>query len=442
MHELTLLFAWFKAQCKELLDIRFNNDSTLQPKKFYEENSIPKNLSSSIGKFALQYQSDPDAIMLVLMALTPHIAPGFFNDIMSAYLPEGGDMPQFGGKRGQHSRSILPTGETALFLLAGDDLKERIRIQRYFTENHSLFRNHILGIETVPDNEPPMTGTLWLNPEIIHEFLFDEQASPKFSMEFPAEKIHTEMTWDDLVLHPSTESQIQHLQDWLDHHTALSTNNDLAKRIKSGFRVLFFGPPGTGKTLTAGLIAQQAKRDLYRIDLSRVVSKYIGETEKNLARLFDRAEHKDWILFFDEADALFGKRTDIRDAHDKYANQEVSYLLQRIENYNGLVILATNQRNNIDDAFRRRFQAIVPFPLPRAEERLKLWHKAFSVRDPNTSPIEWKGFAERYEMSGASITNVMHYCALYLQANTNKSLSNELIESAILREFIKEGKMV
>ena len=141
--------------------------------------------------------------------------------------------------------------------------------------------------------------------------------------------------------------------------------------IKKGKGVifLFYGPPGTGKTLTAGLLGNELEIDVYKVDISMVVSKYIGETEKNLELLFARAADKGWILFFDEADALFGKRTGVRDAHDKYANQEVSFLLQRIEDFNGLIILATNMKNNIDDAFIRRFNSIIRFPLPNAEER-------------------------------------------------------------------------
>jgi len=130
---------------------------------------------------------------------------------------------------------------------------------------------------------------------------------------------------------------------------------------KKGSLVLFSGPTGTGKTLAATVIANELKRPIYKVNLSMVVSKYIGETEKNLEQLFTEAENKNWILFFDEADALFGKRTGVKDAHDKYANIETAYLLQRIEDHNGLIILATNMKNNIDDAFLRRFRYIVDF---------------------------------------------------------------------------------
>lgn len=148
------------------------------------------------------------------------------------------------------------------------------------------------------------------------------------------------------------------------HHKASAIAAELQKSAPvRNNKILFIGEPGTGKKTLASLISRQTGKELYRIDLSMIVSKYIGETEKNLKQVFDAAEHKSWILFFDEADALFGKRTNVRDAHDKYANQEVAYLLQRIEDYNGLVILATNMRNNIDEAFIRRFQIIISFPL-------------------------------------------------------------------------------
>ena len=172
------------------------------------------------------------------------------------------------------------------------------------------------------------------------------------------------------------------------------------------------------------------------------MSKYIGETEKNLSRLFHKAEHKNWILFFDEADALFGKRTDIRDAHDKYANQEVAYLLQRIEGYQGLVILATNQRGNIDDAFARRFQSLIHFPMPRPEERYGIWCKAFPEQIEIAPDIDWRQVAARFELAGASIMNITHYCALEVLADQSLFLDSKRLEAAILREYVKEGKVV
>ena len=158
--------------------------------------------------------------------------------------------------------------------------------------------------------------------------------------------------WHDLVLNPATRAQLDGIAGWIRQRD---------RREKSGYRALFQGPPGTGKTLAAQVLAKHLGLELHRIDLSRVVSKFIGETEKNLAQVFDEAQAKDWILFFDEADALFGKRTDVRDAHDRYANIEVSYLLQRIESYEGLVILTTNRRENIDPAFLRRLLCVLDF---------------------------------------------------------------------------------
>ncbi len=204
---------------------------------------------------------------------------------------------------------------------------------------------------------------------------------------------------------------------WLEHGRTLESDPVLAKKIKKGYRVLFYGPPGTGKTLTASLLGSQFNKDVYRIDLSQVVSKYIGETEKNMEKVFSQAENKDWILFFDEADALFGKRSNVSSAHDKYANQEVSYLLQRVEDYAGLIILASNFKNNIDQAFIRRFNGIVHFPMPDAEERLSIWQKNLPASIPVNSEVQLKSYAHKYELSGSAISNVMQYAALCALSN-------------------------
>lgn len=397
---------------------------------------------TGLSKFIEQFNPNYEEFVMILLTIAPMLRPGFFNQIIAEYLPAGGEFPEFGGVKGQNHRDLLPTGETAQFILAGDDLEKRLDVQRILSNDHWFSKKHILWLEHVPDGEPLMSGRLVLDPEIVEQLTTGTVSKPRFSIDFPAEYIETEMEWEDLVLHPKTLHQIKEIEHWIAHNQTLLHDWGMKKRIKPGYRALFYGPPGTGKTLTATLLGKYTGKDVYRIDLSRVISKYIGETEKNLSHLFDKAVDKNWILFFDEADALFGKRTDIRDAHDKYANQEVAYLLQRIESYDGLVILATNQRGNIDDAFTRRFQAIIHFPMPGIEEREEIWRKAFPPQIEIATDINWNQIATRYELTGAGIINVAHYCAVEVLAIKVFRLSLQLLETAIMREYIKEGKVV
>jgi SpoVK/Ycf46/Vps4 family AAA+-type ATPase len=215
---------------------------------------------------------------------------------------------------------------------------------------------------------------------------------------------------------------------------------DLKHKFKAGYKALFYGPPGTGKTFTATLLGKQFNRDVYRIDLSQVVSKYIGETEKNLEKIFQKAEDKNWILFFDEADALFGKRTSVSSAHDRYANQETSYLLQRIEDFNGLVILASNNKANIDQAFLRRFNAIVHFPIPDPVERLHLWN-IYLPANHGLTKEELQNIADKYEVTGSTILNAIHNAAINAFALKRLITLNDLIES-LKRELRKEDRML
>ena len=387
-------------------------------------------------------QLTSDEHVVLLLALAPHVRPHLFSRLIAEHLPDGGDLPEFGGVRAENHRGVLPTGETAQFVLGGDDLPRRLAVQRILSSQHRFARQHILWVEPVREGEPVMSGRLVLDPEIVEALTTGVVSPPRFSTEFPAEPIDTAMSWDDLVLHPDTLQQIREIEHWMTHGETLMHKWGMSQRLKPGYRALFYGPPGTGKTLTATLLGKQTGRDVFRVDLSRVVSKYIGETEKNLSRLFDKAENKDWILFFDEADALFGKRTDIRDAHDKYANQEVAYLLQRIETYSGLVILASNQRGNIDDAFLRRFQAAIQFPMPRADERYEIWRRSFPKQLAMAEDIDWTDVAGRFELTGAGIVNVTQFCAIEALANGSHRVQLDALEAAILREYVKEGKVV
>lgn len=428
---------WVKKMVTDSLRVYLGEVECLDPvfQNYRQDDSWPTGI---IDRYKPGYQE----CFLLMLALVPHIHPVFFNQIIAEHLPEGGDFPEFGGVKGSSHRGILPTGETAQFILAGNDIKKRLEVQRILGSDHWFARERLVWLESVREGEPVMSGRLILNPEVVEELTIGTVSKPRFSMEFPAELIETEMEWDDLVLPAATLQQIREIENWITHNETLLNEWGMKKKIKPGYRALFYGPPGTGKTLTAGLLGKQTGKDVFRVDLSRVVSKYIGETEKNLSRLFDKAENKNWILFFDEADALFGKRTEIRDAHDKYANQEVAYLLQRIEGYKGLVILASNRRSNIDEAFARRFQTIIHFPMPRAEERHKIWMKTLPARMDIGADIDWQKIAIRFELSGAGILNIVHYCAVESLANPTESLNAQQLENAILREFIKEGKVL
>jgi len=397
---------------------------------------------SWLARFLHRHEPGPEEFTILMLALAPHLQPDFFSKLIAQYLPEGGDFPEFGGVKAGNHRGILPTGETAQFVLASDDLENRLTVQRILSSEHCFWQKHILWLEPVREGEPAMSGRLILNPQIVEEITLGRVSLPRFSTEFPAEYIETRMDWDDVVLHPQILRQIRDIENWIKHNDTLLHDWGMDKRIKPGYRALFYGPPGTGKTLTATLLGKHTGKDVFRIDLSRVVSEYIGETEKSLSRLFDRAEHQNWILFFDEADALFGKRTEIHSAHDKYANQEVAYLLQRIESYNGLVILASNQRANIDDAFVRRLQNIVQFPMPRPEERYEIWQKTFPPQIAIADDIDWHSIATRHELTGAGILNVTHYCAVEVLARQSLRLELKDLEAAIQREYVKEGKIL
>jgi SpoVK/Ycf46/Vps4 family AAA+-type ATPase len=234
--------------------------------------------------------------------------------------------------------------------------------------------------------------------------------------------------------------QIDHINCWIRHTGTIMDDWGYDRVLKPGYRSLFYGPPGTGKTLTATLIGQGVGMDVYRIDLSMIVSKYIGETEKNLANVFDQAENRKWVLFFDEADALFGKRTQANSSNDRHANQEISYLLQRIEDFPGLVILATNLKSNIDEAFARRFQSVVYFPEPDAEERLELWQKTLGLNHHSLDETAVRQIASKYRLTGGAIINVLRYAAVHaLKRGKDRIAENDLIKG-ISRELVKEGR--
>ena len=251
-----------------------------------------------------------------------------------------------------------------------------------------------------------------------------------------AQRLEPRVGWDDIVLPDSARALLQQVADQMAQRTTVYEQWGFGTRINRGLgvSVLFAGASGTGKTMAAEVLAARLRLDLYRIDLSAVVSKYIGETEKNLRRLFDAAEGGGAILFFDEADALFGKRSEVKDSHDRYANIEINYLLQRMEAYRGLAILATNMRGALDSAFLRRLRFIVEFPFPGAAERREIWRKSFPAASP-VGDLDFDRLAQ-LPVTGGMVRNIAVNAA-FLAAAADSQITMAFVLAAARTEFEK-----
>jgi SpoVK/Ycf46/Vps4 family AAA+-type ATPase len=250
-------------------------------------------------------------------------------------------------------------------------------------------------------------------------------------------------TREQLVVPIELAAELDLAGAWLRHRRQVLDRWGFGTRVAMGrgLTALFAGPPGTGKTMSAQVLARELGLELFRVDLSRVMSKYIGETEKNLARLFDDASACGAVLFFDEADALFGKRSAVKDAHDRYANVEIGYLLQRMEEHDGATVLATNRSSDLDDAFLRRFHFILDFPLPGPADRLRIWEGMFAGTTARAPDLDLRLFAQSFEISGGEIKNCV-LAAAYLAAAEERPIGASHIQRAIRRELAKSGRLL
>lgn len=426
----------------QVLDTRF--------KLYFQQETIYKSIydipkpdltqeQSLYAEILTHYQMSTNERIVLLLALSPHVCPQLLDLFFTKNEKFDRGFTEFGGIKGSQHGGFLPTGETAAFIISAGDLAQRFQIFRLFDPEHFFSKHKILTLETTKSSEPLLSSPLRITREYLSLLTLGESYKPTFSSEFPAQQITTKLDWTDLVLDLNVLDEVNEILGWIEHHNTLMNDWGLSKFIKPGYRSLFYGPPGTGKTLTASLLGKSTGLDVYRVDLSKIVSKYIGETEKNLANIFDQAEHKNWVLFFDEADALFGKRSNTSDAKDRYANQEIAYLLQRIEDFPGVIILATNLKGNLDAAFSRRFQSMIYFPMPRPQQRVKLWEKVFEKFELAPDVDLWK-VAKDYEVAGGAIINILRYCALSSVARNDKIILLEDILSGIRKELKKQGK--
>ncbi len=430
--------AWLREVINVRIALHFGHDTSYQSIDELSAPDLPTN-KSAYGAFVHDHRLNVAERLVLILALVPHIKPEVLDILISKNQDYDRRFSEFGGLFIDGHSGLIPTAETALFILAGDDLVKRISYQYLFKTDHMFIRMRVIPNDTVKKRAPRLSGIWMVGYEYIDYIISGQPYEAVYSADFPAERISTQLAWDDIVLTRSTTQSLQEIRDWITHGGIVMDELGLSKQLKPGYKSLFYGPPGTGKTMTAALLGKSTNMPVYKIDLSMVVSKYIGETEKNLAKVFDQAERQNWILFFDEADSLFGKRTQMNSANDRYGNQEIGYLLQRIEDFSGVVILASNLKDNIDEAFTRRFQSMVAFSMPGVEERYKLWQQSFSPKLPLDTNVDVWGIAEKYELSGGVMMNVVRKCTLKAITDKKESIPQQELEMAIRLELQKGG---
>ncbi len=278
----------------------------------------------------------------------------------------------------------------------------------------------------------------------IDELILEEQIRRSCSVQFGenATRLSSPFTWEDMMISPESEKLLRMAADRVRYRSTVNEDFGFAKKLPygRGVAIVFYGPPGTGKTMAAQVLANDLGLDIYRIDLSQVSSKYIGETEKNLGAVFDAAKNSNAILFFDEADSLFSKRTDVSSSHDKYANAETSYLLQKIEEYSGVSVLATNNMQNFDAAFKRRMTFIIPIEAPDEGTRVRLWEAVFPADAPLSAEVDVRILAHVAELTGSSIKSAA-VSAAYMAAAAGRKITWEDLITAVELEGTKSGTL-
>jgi len=397
--------------------------------------------NSAYADLVNKYRLSDRERLLLISSLVPHISAETFTTRMrDDHKTLKIKYPSLGGYFDATFTNFVPSLQTVVYLLAGDDMSSMLYNYLYLAEKSVLIREQIITlnhVSTSQDDTNMRNHAIKLAPEYVQYLISGEKPRPDFGRAFPASLITTGLDWEQLVVKPDIRKELERIMSWEQHGKALLQKTN--SKLNASFTCLFYGPSGSGKTLAVQLLGKTLGIDVFRIDLSMIVSKYIGETEKNLAYLFDRAKGKNWILFFDEADALFGKRTDITDSKDKWANLEMSYLLQRMEEHNGLTILASNLKNNIDNAMTRRFQSVIYFNRPLKEERIELWKKLLPAPFTYHPKLNFNELG-KYELTGGNIINVVKAACLQAVCRNSEEIGTQDLADAIKREFAKENR--
>jgi AAA+ superfamily predicted ATPase len=421
---------WLSSRIDNLLNKNFSEFLPLPVLKF----------DSAYGKLISEYELAESERVMLSLAFASMFKPSILTPFTVLFTnPE--KKSRFGGIYKEEYGQFYPTVRTAIFLLTGDDEEMMNYYVSYFNNRNKLFTSNLLLTSEPQGNKTFLNQQIIFNDQFISTILHGEPPSLDGDSGFPAKRGKRTHTMKDVVLDEKTIKELQKFHRFARNMKTLWSLPN-SNKYRQNFIGIFSGDPGTGKSHTAEAIGNELNLPVYKVNFAQLVSKYIGETEKNLERVFDRFSGQPNILFFDEAESIFSKRIEVKDSHDKHSNNEQSFLLQKIEEYNGIVILATNVQNlsqYFDKAFQRRIRQIVTFSFPEYLERIRLWENALS------DPFKYEEglldkLAKNYQFSGGGIYNIISEGVIEALDRKTEILTFELLEQPIIDEFKKTGR--
>jgi len=388
--------------------------------------------SSAYAATVRELDMTADERIVLMLALMPHVRPQALDIFLTINERLGKPFTEFGGRESATQGGFLPTCETAAFILAGDDLARRFAVLSIFGEQHVFTRRHLLRLEPASAGEAASARMLMLNTEYVQRFTTGGRHVAGYSGSLPASMVTTSLVWDDLMPAPEAQEELNLLSAWLGHQGSLLRDQGMERAARHGYRCLFTGPSGTGKTLAATLLGVTAGVGVCRIDLSMLAIQDIAQTKLHVAQLFDQAEEQRWILNFDAAGILFDKHTPAHAAISQY-------VLQRIDDFAGLVILSMLHNADIDAACASRCDSVIRFALPDSGQRLQLWRKLMSDPWRLAADVDLPALAERYELAGGAIMNVFRYAALCATRTGAGTITEADLLQGIAREMRKHA---
>ncbi len=417
-------------------------NSIINPEEVFSAEPLQNfDSDSNYGKFLVSWKADELERMAIGICFAQLYFPSAFDGFLRVFGKGGARHSNVGGIIKESSVRFYPTVRTLAWIMSGNNPQTYARYVNQLSSGHRLFTEGVLLVKENPDESAFVEMEVKLN-EIYFPTLL-EGVEPRLDAEsgFPASRNYANHNMSDVVLDAETRKEMEEIYLFAKQISNLNTIPE--KKMYKGYCVcVFTGEPGTGKSYSAGAMGNELGMPVYTVNTAQLVSKYIGETEKNLERVLNRFNNKNCILFFDEAEAIFSKRTEVKDSHDRYANQEQSFLLQKMTEFNGIIILATNVqdiRQHMDKAFLRRFYRIINIPFPNYAERKLIWEKTLGASF-TYEPGLVDRMARNYQLSGGSIHNVVSDGVIKALSINSRVINFEMMERGLISEFLKTGR--